>query len=498
MLNEEDVLDKELYDNYIQGNEKAFEELYLKYKNRIFYFIFNMIKDIQKAEDITQDVFLYIATNKHYNTEYSFKSYIYLVAKSKTINFINKENRRNQIDDMIIKEEQLIEDVEEIIFKKEEERILLKAIKLLKDDYKKIIYLIDFEKLPYKEVAKIMNKSESNVKVSAHRAKKQLKGELEKEDYNEYYRNSKQPMNIMKVVLMLVLILFLSIGVAYATITIIGIVNSKEKGEPIKWDSSKITSTASITEVQQHMKYLDDNTYMIDITSMEELETAESNLKIEFEDKELFNKDIFGELEYDLILLLRTDKKKIELDNVIPYEEIMSIELKEGEAFSEEINGFCIWVPQTYKRNIVEIKYKELGIPEEPSEDALLFKFSEFTVNDYTNEFLNTLEYEEENDIYKLVIGSKDDFNNLAQKLDIDLKNNIEIDTLDNKEMFFVFKKNVSSKLSFRKIMRSEDNIINLTLGEGKNSDNVMAGFLLIVDKNAGKGYKIIVNENVE
>ena len=47
-------------------NIEAFEVLYAKYKDRIKYFIFNIIKDYEKAEDIMQDVFVYVMKNNHY------------------------------------------------------------------------------------------------------------------------------------------------------------------------------------------------------------------------------------------------------------------------------------------------------------------------------------------------------------------------------------------------------------------------------------------------
>ena len=60
----EQDIDKKLYNDYLRGNTQAFELLYLRYKNKIQYFIFNIIKDYQKAEDITQDVFFYVLKNK--------------------------------------------------------------------------------------------------------------------------------------------------------------------------------------------------------------------------------------------------------------------------------------------------------------------------------------------------------------------------------------------------------------------------------------------------
>ena len=53
-------LDIKLYNEYLDGEKNAFELLYNKYKDKIQYFVYNIVKDYQKAEDITQDVFIYV------------------------------------------------------------------------------------------------------------------------------------------------------------------------------------------------------------------------------------------------------------------------------------------------------------------------------------------------------------------------------------------------------------------------------------------------------
>ena len=53
-------IDMKLYKDYLNGDTKAFELLYLKYKDRIKYFVYNIVKDYEKAEDITQDTFVYV------------------------------------------------------------------------------------------------------------------------------------------------------------------------------------------------------------------------------------------------------------------------------------------------------------------------------------------------------------------------------------------------------------------------------------------------------
>ena len=133
-------LDKELYNNYLNGQKEAFEFLYNKYKKRIEYFIFNIVKDYQKAEDIAQESFIYIMQNKM-KENVSFKYYIYMVAKSRAINYINVEKRRNEISEKYLYNsiDNIEKDVLEFIVEEENKKEVMNAIELLGAKYRNII-----------------------------------------------------------------------------------------------------------------------------------------------------------------------------------------------------------------------------------------------------------------------------------------------------------------------------------------------------------------------
>ena len=154
----EQDIDKKLYNDYLRGNTQAFELLYLRYKNKIQYFIFNIIKDYQKAEDITQDVFFYVLKNK-VRDDHSFKYYIYLIAKSRAISYLNTEKRRSEITERYLsnESEELEKDVLDIISKNEEKKELINSIAKLDDKYKNVLYLNKIEELSYQETASILN-----------------------------------------------------------------------------------------------------------------------------------------------------------------------------------------------------------------------------------------------------------------------------------------------------------------------------------------------------
>lgn len=168
-------IDNKLYDEYLDGEESAFEFLYNKYKGRVLYFIYNIIKDYQKSEDLAQETFIYIMKNPK-KENISFKYYIYLVAKSKAFNYRNVENRRNEIiNEYIANDESTEKDVLDIITKEESRKELMEAIALLDEKYKNAIYLIKIENLTYKEAASILEESISNTKSLVYRGKKQLR-----------------------------------------------------------------------------------------------------------------------------------------------------------------------------------------------------------------------------------------------------------------------------------------------------------------------------------
>lgn len=177
--------DKELYEEFLKGNNEAFKEIILKYKNNLIYFISKYVKNIDTAEDISQDVFVYILINRHkYNPKYSLKTFLYTIAKSRAINYIKKEKKIIKIEDY---KNVYIEDnnIEEIVLKKQIQKEVRQAINEMKQEYQIAIYLVDFEKMSYKEVAKIMNKSVSQIKTLVYNARHKLKKVLEKEEFND-------------------------------------------------------------------------------------------------------------------------------------------------------------------------------------------------------------------------------------------------------------------------------------------------------------------------
>lgn len=176
---EEDI---KLYNDFILGKNESFEKIIDKYKEKLIYFIQRFVKSIDIAEDISQDVFVYMLINKkEYDFKYSLKTYLYTIGKSRALNYLKRESKILPIDESNLYDD----DLEEKIFYKERTTNLKKAINKLSSEHQLAIYLVDVEELQYKDICKILNKSLPQVKMLIHRARKKLKYILSQE-VNKY------------------------------------------------------------------------------------------------------------------------------------------------------------------------------------------------------------------------------------------------------------------------------------------------------------------------
>ena len=174
--------DKRLYNEFILGNNDAFEQIMNKYRKDLIYFIQRIVKSFDVAEDIAQDVFVYVLINKkEYDFKYTLKTYLYTIGRSRAINYLKKKKRCVSLN----LEHQGNYEIEEIMFLNERKRNLKESINKLLPQHQLVIYLAEIEELPYKEICKIMNKSMVQIKMLIYRARKNLKIILGKES-NKY------------------------------------------------------------------------------------------------------------------------------------------------------------------------------------------------------------------------------------------------------------------------------------------------------------------------
>jgi RNA polymerase sigma-70 factor (ECF subfamily) len=81
---------------YNQGNEKAFETLLFRYKDRIFRYIYQKLKDSALANDVFQETFIKIINTLkagNYNEEGKFLPWAMRIAHNLVIDHFRKQNK---------------------------------------------------------------------------------------------------------------------------------------------------------------------------------------------------------------------------------------------------------------------------------------------------------------------------------------------------------------------------------------------------------------------
>ena len=91
------LTDEELMLAYQRGEAKAFEELFARYKTRLFNYLRRSVRDPVEAEDLLQTLFLRIHRAKEtYRPEAAFSTWIYTIARNLVRDALDKE--RTEMD----------------------------------------------------------------------------------------------------------------------------------------------------------------------------------------------------------------------------------------------------------------------------------------------------------------------------------------------------------------------------------------------------------------
>lgn len=172
--------------------------MYEKYYRELYVYIYSMCRSSAITEDILQETFLkaFISLKDSHT---NMRAWLYMVARNLCLNTIKKNSRIIERSDM--RNDPAHYDASgvssppsgaadpstdatlEAVLRNEEQRILYSAVLRLPPEKRDIIILQYFTGLRQKEIAALMRMTPENVRVTSHRAKKDLKKILESEIY---------------------------------------------------------------------------------------------------------------------------------------------------------------------------------------------------------------------------------------------------------------------------------------------------------------------------
>src|SRR3954451_18711375 len=181
--------DSELVAAVRRGDDRAFEELYGRYQRRISSYIFGMVKDHARAEDLTQDVFM-SALRRMRDTDrpIAFKPWVYEIAKNACIDQFRRNKRAEEVsydaDEGLGAADygRLVngDPTPDIALDHKQQLDHLRgALGGLSDAHHQILVMREFEGLSYREIGEKMGMSRPSVESTLFRARKRLTEEYE-------------------------------------------------------------------------------------------------------------------------------------------------------------------------------------------------------------------------------------------------------------------------------------------------------------------------------
>ncbi len=157
--------DRELVSAYLDGNEKAFETLLLRHKDKVYRFIYMKVRDGALAEDIFQDTFIKVVRTLKggsYNEEGKFLPWAMRIAHNLIIDYFRKKNKVRLISESSsMRDDYNVfhtidndeKNVEETMSQTELEEQMVELIDYLPESQRDILRKRIFKEMSFKDIA---------------------------------------------------------------------------------------------------------------------------------------------------------------------------------------------------------------------------------------------------------------------------------------------------------------------------------------------------------
>ncbi|MBS1511982.1 MAG: RNA polymerase sigma factor [Bacteroidetes bacterium] len=182
------MTEQELVYGLRNGEELAFKELVQKFQDRVFNTALGLLQQASDAEDIAQEVFIQVYKSIHQFKEQSLLStWIYSITTTKCLDHLRRSKRKKRFgfvtslfgtDNMPVYEPGEFNHPGVQLDRKEDARQLFQLVNTLPGNQRTAFILNKVEELSYREIAAILNTTESAVDSLLQRAKQSLRKKI--------------------------------------------------------------------------------------------------------------------------------------------------------------------------------------------------------------------------------------------------------------------------------------------------------------------------------
>ena len=184
---ERTISDAALIEGVLEGNDHAFRLLVEKYRNDVFRTVFAVLRDQKEAEDAAQEVFIKIYTSLPQYENQGFKTWMTRIAVNHAIDVKRKQVRRKgEIVETI--EQQALgtpkDGIEKELIENERQRLVMKRLNELPDNYRDVIYGFYIAEKSYQELADEQKVQVKTIEMKLYRARHWMKKNWKEDDFS--------------------------------------------------------------------------------------------------------------------------------------------------------------------------------------------------------------------------------------------------------------------------------------------------------------------------
>ncbi len=164
--------ERELVHRAAGGDADAFGDLYMRYLDDIYQYVFYRVGGKEKAEDLTERVFLkaWEGIEGYEYGEYPFSSWLYRIAHNAVVDYYRTKKDEASLESVSFRLADETVGPEERLINEAEGTFLREALAQLSEEKQQLLVLRFVQELPHAQVAEILGKSEGACRVMQHRA----------------------------------------------------------------------------------------------------------------------------------------------------------------------------------------------------------------------------------------------------------------------------------------------------------------------------------------
>ncbi|HUR91316.1 MAG TPA: sigma-70 family RNA polymerase sigma factor [Gemmatimonadaceae bacterium] len=169
--------------SFLGGEERAFEELVVRYQTRLLNFIYRTVGDRERAEDLVQEVFIRVYRHLHrFDRSKKFSTWVYTIASNLAKNELRNRSRNPLVLFQTVKKNWQDEDrplefedsstrPDDMFRKRHLRQVVEESVAKLPEHHRDVFILRELEGKSYEEIAEITGCNLGTVKSRLNRAR---------------------------------------------------------------------------------------------------------------------------------------------------------------------------------------------------------------------------------------------------------------------------------------------------------------------------------------